>query len=511
MKILTPIFLTAALLPAAAAAQPAVSFEQADYRGIGVYDSWEASPFRTGQLQGNVQVVPNDLTAVDPSLGLAPNPSGRMLVVQRSRFGSNTFGARIDLKQPFELTPQTQYVHVLLHKPVEGRVMLIGLGKRRERAGQSPEAEQFWAFSSAPVVAGKWNDAVFPIKGAGGIDIYSLVVVPDCESPHALGADFVACIDEITVNADPAPRFVYGDYVRAFPDGAESQRPANSLRQIVLDGGRDGRQTLVLPADKRPLLYRDLTDSALLARAGDSLAVRFEGQLGWLNGFVYLDRGSDGRFDAALTPDGKAPRPGSDLLAFAYHEVEENVWGLRGQDGARVAGNDRNILNPPAFALPADLAPGFYRVRFKLDWGNADPAGRMTATNSIQQNGGIIVDTRLNVHGDYCNVNDANRNGEVLTADGQKLVKFQAPFGKPFTIRMNPENGFTYSGIRVRHGYGLAGDSVVHGTKQYDVDFFPAAAFRNDTFTIPGSCMDGEVEIEGLFIEVKKAAGADAR
>ena len=504
MKIYPYILMAAALLPAAAAAQPAVTFEQDDYAGIGIYDSWEASPFRTGRLRGNVQVTANGLNAADATLGLAPNPSGRMLAVQRSRFGSNTFGARIDLKQPFELTPQTKFVHVLIHKPVAGRVMLIGLGKRRERAGQSPEAEQFWAFSTATVVPGKWNDAVFPVKGAGGIDIYSLVVVPDCESPHALPADFAAYVDEIMVNSDPRPRFVYGDYVRAFPDDAVSLRPANRLRAIEVGGPAGGTQTLALPEAQRPLLYRDLTDSAFTARAGDSLSVRFRGELGWLNGYVYLDRGRDGRFDAALTPDGKAPRPGSDLLAFAYVEMEENQWGFRGQDGARVSGDARNVLDPPAFAVPADLAPGFYRVRFKLDWGDADPAGRTGQTNSLQRNGGIIVDTRLNVHGDYCNVNDANRNGEVLTADGQKLVKFQAPFGKPFAIRMNPENGFTYAGVRVRHGYNLAGDSIVHGTRQFDETFFPASAFKDDVLTLPGSCMDGDVEIEGLFIEIKK-------
>lgn len=511
MKTISRLLLATTLIPAAATAQVSVNFDTDDAANIGIYDSWEASPFRTGQLKGNVRVVPNELSAADPALGQAPNPTSRMLAVQRSRFGSNTFGARIDLKQPFELTPQTKYVHVLIHKPVEGRVMLIGLGKRRERAGQSPEAEQFWSFSTARVVPGKWNDAVFPIKGAGGIDIHSLVVVPDCESPHALTADFAAYIDEITVNDDPKPRFSYGDYVRAFADDAVSMRPANRLQAIEIGGSSDGAQRLSLPDAARPLLYRDLTDSTLTARAGDLLQVRFQGQLNWLNGFVYLDRGCDGRFDAALTPDSHAPQPGSDLLAFSYVEMSENQWGFRGEDGATVSGAERNILNPGAFSIPADLAPGFYRMRFKLDWGNADPAGRTGQANSLQQNGGIIVDTRLNVHGDYCNVNDANRNGEVLTADGKKLVKFQAPFGKPFTIRMNPENGFTYSGIRVRHGYNLAGDSVVHGTRQYDVTFFPASAFRDDTFTIPAACMNGDVEIEGLFIEVKKGDGTAAR
>ena len=128
-----------------------------------------------------------------------------------------------------------------------------------------------------------------------------------------------------------------------------------------------------------------------------------------------------------------------------------------------------------------------------------------TPTPRIRQNSGTTQDSNLPTSDDkHCYINNANRNGEVLTADGQKLVKFQAPFGKPFAIRMNPENGFTYAGVRVRHGYNLAGDSIVHGTRQFDETFFPASAFKDDVLTLPGSCMDGDVEIEGLFIEIKK-------
>lgn len=50
-----------------------VDFETADsYKAIGVYDTWENSPFRTGQLQGNVQVVNNHLNEVDEEWVLRP-------------------------------------------------------------------------------------------------------------------------------------------------------------------------------------------------------------------------------------------------------------------------------------------------------------------------------------------------------------------------------------------------------------------------------------------------------
>ena len=95
-----------------------VSFETNDYKNIGVYDTWEHSPFRsqqgaTPQLAGNVNVVDNIDTAYDEVLKTKPDSTLKVLGFQRSRFGSNTFGARIDLNKTFELTTTTKYVHVM--------------------------------------------------------------------------------------------------------------------------------------------------------------------------------------------------------------------------------------------------------------------------------------------------------------------------------------------------------------------------------------------------------------
>ena len=53
-------FLAAMALSFTAVAQ-SITFdtEEADYKAISVYDTWEKSPFRTGELEGNVAVVTN--------------------------------------------------------------------------------------------------------------------------------------------------------------------------------------------------------------------------------------------------------------------------------------------------------------------------------------------------------------------------------------------------------------------------------------------------------------------
>ena len=153
MKYSKFIALAAFALPMVAFAQTEITFENQDYKSLGVYDTWEASPFRTGKLSGNYAVIDNHLQYVDEQLGVAPNGSSKILAVQRSRYGSNTFGVRVDLNETFELTPATKYLHVKVYRPYGGRVMVVGLGKRTERMDQSPEAEQFWAISTKDIAA----------------------------------------------------------------------------------------------------------------------------------------------------------------------------------------------------------------------------------------------------------------------------------------------------------------------------------------------------------------------
>lgn len=506
----TLLGLATLLLPLSGAAQLHIGFETNDsYTGLGVYDSWDDSPFRTGALQGNVKVITNELTQEDEILGIAPNATEKMLAVQCSRFGSNRFGARIDLATPFELNTTVKYVHVFINKPTEGRVMLIGLGKRTERADQSAETEQFCVLSTSKVTPGKWSDAVFAIKGAGGIEVRSLVVVPECESPHNRTEDFAAYIDEIEINSVSTPRVIYGDYPLNYEATQVSGKSGNYLNSIALNGSADGSQTIAVGSNDPQYIYRDLLGKTFTAKAGETLTPSFSFTSNWMNGYVYLDRGNDGKFTADLNEDYTIPE-GSDIMTYSYVETVENTEGYK-SDGTKISGNARNFINPPAFRLPSDLANGFYRMRFKVDWGNVDPAGRNTTTNSIVQNGGMIVDVRMNIHSDEISVSRVGGlNGDLLNEDGTELVTRTVPFGQPFTIAAQPaSDNFELSYIRIRHGYNLTGDSLVHGTPQYVDEIIPAYLFRENKYTIPAEYMDGDVVIEPYFVDAGAAPSGD--
>ena len=499
MKIQNIFALAAVALPLSAVAQ-SIDFEEQDYKQLGVYDTWVESPFRTGELKGHYEVIDNHLSAYEEELGKAPNASKKILAIQRSRFGSNTFGVRIDLKESFELTPDVRYLHVMVNRPYSGRVMVIGLGKRRDRSGQSAEAEQFWAMSPVKVAANRWEDVVLPIKGNGGIDIYSLVVVPDCESPHNYTEDKVCYVDKIEINGNPSPDFVYGYYPVNFDKKLVNKRGDRYLSGVALEGSADGKQSASVSGER--YFYHEINDQAFTARAGETVTPKFLYQGNWMQGFVYLDLNKNGKFNVAVGEDGSL-KAGNELVSFSCYSATDKE-GVNSA-GKHLAGEETNVLNPPSFQIPTDLAPGFYRLRYKVDWNSLEAGGEWDEQNALVRNGGGIIDIRLNVHGEKCNVNDANRNGEVLAADGSKLVKYQTEFGKPFTIRMNPEKGFDYAGVIVKHGYNLGGDGVEHDTKQWDKIRFERKLFNDkDEFTIPAEYMDGNVEIEGLFIEQGK-------
>ena len=495
------------LLHAQTTEEVRIDFENQNYKSLGVYDTWHKSPFRSqnkqaAALEGNVQVVSNIDKKYDEILKATPNASDNVLGFQRSRFGSNTFGARIDLKQPFALTKETKYVHVMIHKPKAGRTMLIGLGKRTDRKGQSVDTEQFWELSTREIEPNKWVDAVFPVKGAGGIEIHSLVVVVDCEDTNGMKDDFLAYVDNIVVNNEAFITTNREDYPMNYNKDAKCSRSDRGLKGISL-----GDQTFNLYSDitTSTPAYTYLSKQSFLAKPGETLnpAVQYKGV--WMHSYVYLDLNNNGRFEPKVEGGQIVPNAGNELLAYSFLGGEDENSGFNSA-GTEISGNGRNTLVMPEFTLPSDLQHAFYRMRYKVDWNSADAGGSIENNNHILNNGGGAIDVRLNVHGDNVKIYQGALNGKVVAEDGTELNGISIPFGKPYTIKMKPEHGFNFSGLKVRHGYNLTGDSISHGTYQYVDELISRERFNADgTFTLPAEMIDGDVSLEGIFIDAKTA------
>lgn len=485
----------------AIASIPIIDFEKpSSYKAISVYDTWEQSPFRTGILEGNVLVSTNpDKLTKDPTTGMVLNSSEKVLGAQRSRFGSNTFGVRVDLPQSFELTPNTQYVHVKVLKPQSGRVMLVGLGSRKERLGQNPYTEQFWVLSSTPVVSGQWCDAVFPIKGAGGIDVRSLVLVPDCESPHDMSEDFLFYIDDIEINDSNKSR-THADHTYTINGNKKYtliEHPTYHTQSVNLTSPSDGAQTIEIPQQTDRRLYFDETTSIFTARPGEVIKpdIKFVGEK--MNGYVYVDWNNDGFFSSEIT-DNATPAAGSEIMAYSY---------LGGKNSRGEKRFDIYSMDIPEFKIPKDIIPGIYRIRFKTDRNSNDPRGNIANSSKITDLGGAIIDATLLIHGESVEVNDYQLNGEVLGPDHQKLNAYEHKFGEPLKVYIKPEKGFHQGGMTVRCGYDLKEENAIdhNGNVRYKTLLVtPDQIAKDGSFVIPSEYTRGNVYILGNMIENRR-------
>lgn len=480
-------------LPLGAMAEINIDFESPEgYKSLGVYDVWEESPFRTGELTGNWAVTPNPDREVSEITGEVSNGSELVLGAQRSRFGSNRFGVRIDLPELLPITPESQFVHVMIHKPKEGRVMLVGLGSRVERLDQNPYAEQFWVVSTNTVIPGEWCDAVFPVRGANGVNIRSLVVVPDCESPHDLTDDFLFYVDNIIVSDSSVPR-IANEFYPIVGDKATAvmNRSDRYSSQINAKVGKT-TQRLSVKQNSNHKLYQDLTDQAFFAKAGDVVtpSVTYTGT--WMHAYCYVDWNGDGQFASEVNEDG-IPAEGSELVAYNHYQGKNS----KGATAAQNLGSNTGMM--PSFTVPEGTAPGMYRIRYKIDWDNIDPMGGM----STSSNGGIIADAMLCIYGDKVVLNDFQLNGEILAADGTKLNAYEVPADEAFTIRSAPEKGFYNGGVDVKCGYNLNGEQRdKYGNSQYIIYDISAKSFAEDgTYTIPAKQMRANILFNGRMVE----------
>ncbi|MBR5593044.1 MAG: family 16 glycosylhydrolase [Bacteroidaceae bacterium] len=308
---------------------------------------------------------------------------------------------------------------------------------------------------------------------------------------------YMGDIDKMVLVNKNAP-VVTVDYPIVFDKNQGYTHGSRRLNSVSLSG-----QTLQLPTPLK--VYSKIDDGCFNAKAGETVAPSFGFTGTWMNGFVYIDRGQDGAFEAKLNADGSIPA-GSDIMAFSYAEPSLGSGTGYNSNGERVS--NTNVLNPPAFTVPADLAPGFYRMRYKVDWASIDPAGRAEDGNGILQNGGAICDVVLNVHNDNGAFSVVAENGALLAADGSALPS-TVPFAQPLTVKVVPSDGYVLDVLKVLHGHNLDGDAELHGVKQYREDIISGTLVKDGKVTIPAEYIDGDVVITAVFANAADGVGGD--
>ena len=535
-KIISTILATVAFMPLLAQSM------NGDYKNVGVYDTWEQSPFRTGVLTGNVQVIENHLYDAN-----GVNRTGHILGIQRSRFGSNTFGARVDLNSPVTIGKDGKHVHALVYSPIATQVQFIGLGKRTtNRWNESSDVEQFWS-EPVSISANRWTDIVSLVKTNENVEIYSIVVVPDCSSPHALTADFVSYIDEIVVDNSSSSRTAVTSTVDPYDGsdpgpGPDPQDPDESLyyktnfnktkqnlrvsddryiKSVSLEGSSD-TQTCTVTDSQQGYLYIDATSTVFNVTAGETYKATVDYGTDWMHAYAYVDYNRDGEFTNKLMANGYTVDEGSELVTYSAYS-QDYTGGHSGHwyksDGTSLGEFTDNNFNcnttdMPEFTIPSTLQSGRYRMRFKVDWNSLDAGGNDGSdgtNNTIWDNGGAIVDVILNVTGSNdVSVKLANsRNGNIQDSNGNAITSggVTGTYNSPFQVVMKPASGFASNSLTAAY---MTDDSDCPGllkeaTATYSVsgdNYDPTG----DAFTLPAEMMYSSVTLEPLFTEAPTPA-----
>lgn len=158
----------------------------------------------------------------------------------------------------------------------------------------------------------------------------------------------------------------------------------------VLNGiGLDGVNVAVANTMK---MYNDMTMHSVVAKAGQTVIPAFDYTGRWMHGFVYVDKNQNGKFDVLQPGEHGTLTADNDLVSFSGMTFSDGNYNSAGQTV------DMGVLTPVAFTLPESLQPGFYMMRYKVDWDSADPGGYVGADNSIITNGGGIADIRLRIY-----------------------------------------------------------------------------------------------------------------
>lgn len=284
-----------------------------------------------------------------------------------------------------------------------------------------------------------------------------------------------------------------------YDEATPTQRTDRWVNSITFEPLRYAKQTLQVNQATVGKLYIKLLDQAFTARAGQPIlpAIDFNGA--YMHGYLYIDIDRDGKFDVA--EESATLQNSKDLMSFSYLDGNSSIGTQSSQNPG---------ASPTLFTIPSSLKPGVYRIRYKVDWDDADPGGSTTSGNEITTNGGAIIDTRLIIQDTRVTVNAVSAaGGTLLTAKGASLDNVKTSFGKDYTVTVSPDEGYALSHVIVRHGYDLDGDSLLYGTPQYLDARISARELADNSLVIPARYVDGDLRLTPVFVRSEEAAGTD--
>lgn len=278
-----------------------------------------------------------------------------------------------------------------------------------------------------------------------------------------------------------------GDYPIAFPKDQDRTYSNRVLSSI----GLGACKATVANTAK---MYCDMTHRSLVAKAGETVQPIFGFSTDWMHSYAYIDKNKNGQFDVSKPGSRGQLTAQNELVVFSALKMADGLYYNSAGETVH-----SSTLPSPTFTVPSSMKPGYYMMRFKVDWDSFDPAGRVDEAEHIVKNGGAIVDVRLRIYeNDEINVTMAADGGKIQSYDHPQASEFTWTMGKELPLMVTPYRGNRLKRLVVRHG-DLTADSIVGRMAQFAEETIDGSEVPDGFIVLEGSLADGDMVITAEF------------
>ena len=223
---------------------------------------------------------------------------------------------------------------------------------------------------------------------------------------------------------------VFADYCTVTGNSSHSAR---YLPSFTLTDGTNVAEVSGIQTSTGKAVYHDKTSVVLETEAGATLSFSALPWVGeWMHGYVFIDYDKQDGFNQT-----------NEVVSYNFYSASGNATGYNSK-GETVQNNcGVNATNMPNWTLPSDLAPGDYRLRFKVDWNSIDPCG----ASDIAGNGGAMVDVTIRIASQATSrtisVSVSPEETGTVTINGEEVAELTAEGG--ITLVATPAEGYKFA------------------------------------------------------------------
>ena len=208
-------------------------------------------------------------------------------------------------------------------------------------------------------------------------------------------------------------------------------KDTHKLTSFTLTDGQNSLTVTDIQTSVGAPVYVDKSAQKITTTAGAELKFSEFNWDGWaMHAYAYIDYNKNYYFEPVSNNNGEG---NGEIVSYNYYDGKD-ITGATNTEGnnqnSKIYGDSKGM---PAFKLPADLAPGEYRMRIKIDWNNLDAD---YGASDIAANAGCQCDITLvvGVEATYTLIdqNGATYEGNFIY-DGNNHPTVTGAFGHAIT------------------------------------------------------------------------------